>query len=370
MEYSRRGFTGWMLAVLLRAQPGNTATMDTRTVVKRYRADAVILLLGIPIFKRPGVGSGQVSVEEAGEGPQATRTLFFAAGSDPKRAHGLARLGWMREISRAPGAAPAETEYFGVMTSSPEESLDNARKSVDATPGARSLFVAVKGRHAAGRSRSALAQFEFASDAAWSDRGLIETSQSAFSPASVWRENAWPKWPEQPPPTFLFQLEALLKQRAKRIGTYIYNEQEYQIELAAPQQSDHLLAVKGSIRNQRTGIRTAFRVWLENTPGSVVPVRIEFQPRSSCGSPSKPCRPEASSRSDVLIHQDRIPVWVNHDKARRPRRALVRLSGHLHALRFQLPLEFTHVRERGQFFGVAIPARIESQDVLLEQTLK
>jgi hypothetical protein len=166
------------------------------------------------------------------------------------------------------------------MTSSPEESLDSARKSVDAAPGTHSLFAAVQGRHAAGRSRSALAHFEFPSDAPWSDRGLIEKSQSSFSPASVWRENTWPKWPDQPPPTFLFQLEALLRQRAKGSGTYIYNEQEYLLELAAPQQADHLLAVKGSIRNQRTGVRTAFRVWLENTPGSVVPVRIEFQPRS------------------------------------------------------------------------------------------
>ncbi|MEO8367580.1 MAG: hypothetical protein ABI806_00065 [Candidatus Solibacter sp.] len=277
MDYSRRRFAGWMMALFFGPRP---AVASTPSVLKRYRADAVILLLGLPIFKRPGVGTGQVSIEEAGEGPLASRTLFFAAGSDPKRAHGLARLGWMREISRVAGAAPTETEYFGVMTSSPEESLESARKSVDTSPGAHSLFAAVHGRHSVGRSRSALAHFEFRSDAAWSDHALIEKSQAAFSAASVWRENAWPKWPGQQPPTFLFQLEALLQQRAKCSGAYVYNEQEYLLELAAPQRADHLLAIKGSIRNQRTGVRTAFRVWLENTPGSVVPVRIEFQPRS------------------------------------------------------------------------------------------
>ena len=279
MDSSRRGFTAWILSLFL-PRPGHSATLDTRSTLKRYRADAVILLLGLPIFKRAGVGSGQVLVEESGEGTGITRTLFFAAGSDPKRAHGLARLGWMRETSHAAGAAPAVTEYFGVMTASPEESLDSARKSVDAQPGGHSHFAAVNGRHAAGRSRSALAQFEFPSDAQWSDAGLIEKSRTAFSPATVWRENNWPEWPGQPPPTFLFQLEALLKQRAKRSGRYIYNEQEYLLELAAPQPAGQLLAVKGSIRNQRTGSRTAFRVMLENTPGSVVPVRIEFQPRS------------------------------------------------------------------------------------------
>ena len=283
MDYSRRGFTGLMLAMFLGPRHGNSSSPDSRSLLKRYRADAVILLLGIPIYKRAGVGSGQVSVEPAGEGEQARRTLFFAAGSDPKRAHGLARLGWMREVTHGHESVPTETEYFGVLTSSPEESLDSARKSVAAPPHGRSLLAAVNGRHTAGRSRSAVTQFEFPSDAQWSDRGLIEKSQSAFDPTTAWRETAWPKSPDRPPPTFLFQLEALLKQRAKCAGMYVYNEREYLLELGAPQQAgppDHLLAIKGAIRNLHTGNRTAFRVWLENAPNSVVPVRIEFQPRS------------------------------------------------------------------------------------------
>jgi hypothetical protein len=283
MEYSRRGFTGLALGLFFGPRSGNTASPEIMSVLRLYRADAVILLLGIPIFKRAGVGSGQVSVSQSGEGAGMRRTLFFAAGSDPKRAHGLARLGWMREVAHGPGPAPSETEYFGVMTSSPEESLDSARKSVAGPANGRSLFAAVNGRHTAGRSRSALARFEFASEALWSDRGLIEKAQSAFAPATVWRENSWPKSTDQPPPTFLFQLEALLKRRGKCAGIYVYNEQEYLLELGAPQAGGapaRLLAIKGAVRNQRTGNRTAFRVWLENTPGSVVPVRIEFQPRS------------------------------------------------------------------------------------------
>jgi hypothetical protein len=283
MEYSRRGFAGLMVALFFGPRRGKGSNPEMLPVLKSYRADAVILLLGIPIYKRAGVGSGQVSVSKSGEGTQMRRTLFFAAGSDPKRAHGLARLGWMREMGYGPGPTPSETEYFGVMTSSPEESLDSARKSAAESPNGRSQFAAVNGRHTAGRSRSALARFEFASDAGWSSSSLIEKSQGAFAPTAEWRENSWPKSPDQPPATFLFQLEALLKQREKCAGTYVYNEQQYLLELGAPQQGrapDHLLSIKGSVRNQRTGNRTAFRVWLENTPGSVVPVRIEFQPRS------------------------------------------------------------------------------------------
>jgi hypothetical protein len=38
--------------------------------------------------------------------------------------------------------------------------------------------------------------------------------------------------------------------------------------------------VRGTIRNLRTGHETLFRVWLDGASNSVVPVRIEFQPRS------------------------------------------------------------------------------------------
>jgi hypothetical protein len=283
MDYSRRSFAALMLTLFSGPRRGAGSSADSPSILKRYRADAVILLLGIPLYKRAGVGSGQVSVEETGEGTQASRTLFFAAGSDAKRAHGFSRLGWMREIIHGPAAVPSEMEYFGVMTSSPEESLDSARKSAAAPPGGSSLFAAVTGRHTAGHSSSSLTKFEYSSEAPWSDPGLIAKAKSVFGPGAISRETSWPKSPNQSPPTFLFQLEALLKQRAKGSGIYVYNEQEYLLELGPPQQggpADHLLAIKGSVRNQRTGNRTAFRVWIEKAPNPVIPVRIEFQPRS------------------------------------------------------------------------------------------
>ena len=77
-----------------------------------------------------------------------------------------------------PDPVPSAADYFGVLTSSPEESLDHARKSVGATPNGRSMFSAVSGRNTAGHSRSAVTHFEFAAAAIWSDRGLIEAPQS------------------------------------------------------------------------------------------------------------------------------------------------------------------------------------------------
>ncbi len=300
--YSRRGFAGFILTQLFRperignwaaacppitspqtAPGGNAVASASRTTVRRYRADAVILLFGIPIYRLAGVGGGQVSVEETGEGAEMRRTLFFAAGSDPKRAHGFKRLGWIREVALGPEPAPVEVEYFGVLTSSPEESLEHARKSIAAPQSGRNLYSAVNGRNTAGHSRSAITHFEFAADASWSDHGLIDQAQSTFQANVRWRETSWPSL-DHAPPTFLLQLATLLKQRARRAaGRYVYNEQEYLLELETSPKSEppgSPLAVRGKIRNQRTRDQTAFRLWTDSSPGSIVPVRFEFQPRA------------------------------------------------------------------------------------------
>jgi hypothetical protein len=288
-KFSRRLFAGLLLTPLFRlprlsahSAPATTES-PSRTTSRNYRADAVILLLGITIFRRPGVGGGKASLEETGEGASLRRTLFFAAGSDPKRAHGLSRLGWIREVVLGPDSAPSEAEYFGVLTASPEESLEGARKSVDSSPGTQSHFAAVNGRNTAGHSRSAVTHFEFPASALWSDRALIDHAQSTFHDKVGWRETSWPNSPNQAPSTFLFELARLLKQRTpKAAGRYVYNEQEYLLEIEVPQSKDRapLLAVRGKIRNLHTNFETPFRLWLDNATDSVVPVRFEVQPRS------------------------------------------------------------------------------------------
>lgn len=295
---SRRGFVGLLASLFLplRVKGQSTAAASaalppsagtraagaaSRSASRTYRADAVILLLGIPIYRRAGVGGGRASFEETGEGASLRRTLFFAGGSDPKQAHGLRRLGWIQEVVLGPASAPSDAAYFGVLTSSPEESLEHARKSVAAPPSGLSVFSAVSGRNTAGHSRSAVTHFDYAASAIWSDRGLIDRAQSTFDAKVDWRETSWPNSPNQAPPTFLFQMATLLKQRARRAaGRYIYNEQEYLLELEAQTSRERLLPVRGMIRNLRTAHETPFRLWLEDAADSIVPVRIEFQPRA------------------------------------------------------------------------------------------
>src|SRR5690349_15491124 len=93
--------------------PSGSAKRDgTRT----YRADANILFLGMSIYRREGVGSGKASIEETTDRTDFRRALFFAAGSDAKRAHGFNRLGWMREVVTGSASAPSDISYFGVLT--------------------------------------------------------------------------------------------------------------------------------------------------------------------------------------------------------------------------------------------------------------
>ena len=301
-EYPRRGFTGLLLALLglpwrsinhaiaappLQQPDSSDKAGEAKVQVRRYRADAAILLLGVTIFRRSAVGGGQASIEEIIEGNITKRTFFFAAGSDAARAHGVNRLGWMREIVRESGSVPIEVTYFGVLTSSPEESLGQARKSVATPSSGRSTYSAVSGHNTPGQSRSAITHFELPSTALWSDRRLIDTAQATFHRKVDWRETSWPGASKEAPPTFLLELARLLSQPARRVsGRYVYNEQEYLLELDRQQPGKHggkpdrLTPVHGRIRNQRTGVETTFVIWLEDAPGSIIPVRIEYQPRS------------------------------------------------------------------------------------------
>jgi hypothetical protein len=292
-EYPRRSFVGLFLGLLYRpgrnhaagppSPQSNSGGTAPRVELRHYRADAVILFLGLTILRRSGVGGGRASVEKSTDGASARTTFFFAAGSDPKRAHGLNRMGWIREVVLGSNSDCSEATYFGVMTSSPEESFAHAQKALDLPPGGRSVYSTVNGRHTAGHSRSALAHFEFPADAVWSDQRLIDEAQAQFKDNVNWRETAWPR-PNSAPHTFLFELATLLKLRARHAaGGYIYNEQEYALELDAAQTGTgaaRLIQVRGKIRNLRTGHQTPFQLWLEEGSGSVVPVRIDFQPRS------------------------------------------------------------------------------------------
>ena len=153
---SRRSFartaTG---AAMLRAL---TATdRPERCSELRYRADAHVLLLGISLLHRAGVGGGSVLWRESDD-CGATRYLEFNGYSVPARAAGLNRLGFIRETARICEGGHAEWGYFGLMTSSPEENADDAREALHSSA-KEQTYSAIDGRIAADETQTIVAHF-------------------------------------------------------------------------------------------------------------------------------------------------------------------------------------------------------------------
>src|SRR5690349_15207299 len=111
---TRREFTGALAGALL---AGAMRAEDNSTTIseREYHADAQILVLGVPVLHRAGVGGGSVVWREAANGE---RHLEFHGYSLPARAAGLNRVGLIRETAHGGEDGRAEFSYFGLMTSS------------------------------------------------------------------------------------------------------------------------------------------------------------------------------------------------------------------------------------------------------------
>ena len=76
------------------------------------------------------------------------------------------------------------------------------------------------------------------------------------------------------------------------------------------------------------------------------------------------------STSHMLIDEYRVAVGVNGNEAGRACCALVCFLLQLHPLRLQLTLQLADICEGVDLLGVAVPAGIEGEYVLLEHPLK
>ena len=99
---------------------------------RAYRVDATVLLLSVPILRRNGVGDARVALRQSpgtGENGSGNRlALEFAAASDPARAHGLDRMGWIREVVLERDGAAQRAGVLGIMSDSPEQTAEEARE--------------------------------------------------------------------------------------------------------------------------------------------------------------------------------------------------------------------------------------------------
>lgn len=183
-----------------------------------YRVDAHILLpLGftsLELWQKPGVGTALVSYRDYVDGSgEIVRAFELFSSSDPDRAHGFDRCGFFREALRLSPAGVEWTAYFGAMTSWPERTLSEARKSVNGPQ--PHTYEAIDGLSAPLETRSSV--FQVSTDARLTNPSALwaalRPQLERQAPRSVASLNGTPARP-LPRLAFLGALEASLHSAA------------------------------------------------------------------------------------------------------------------------------------------------------------
>lgn len=261
---------------------------------RQYRATAQILVLGLPLVRWPNVGGGSAVWRESSQPRDGVlRYLEFTGFSHPERAAGLNRLGFIREISRAAGSGGPESLYFGLMTASPEETAEEARKALN-PKNKEAAYTAIDGRLAGGSVETVVAHFT--APAHWSvanRKELIQLARAALSmtpprpPEAEGRDSAIH--------SFLETLADALRQPGKQDARFAYAGRFYRLTLesapdpkvAAVFRARGLIAANtsvvrasGKVRREAGGKESTFRLWVPEGTAQSIPLRIEYQARS------------------------------------------------------------------------------------------
>ena len=242
-----------------------------RRAAARYRVDATILLLGLPVYSRAGVGGGYASAEEFETG----LSLQFAAGSDPARARGLNRLGFLHELRAAGGV-----RYFGFMTSSGEESFAEARRALEEPGAAETGYVAISGQAGGGFARSRVCRFLFPARLGWADWDrLLPAVCAAFAASAEAVPETSRPCPSRAGESFLSALYRVIEAGPGQMEVpFVYGARDLVLRaVTASEPEAGLLRLEGKTL---AGAKTlsSFRLWFQ--PSGAIPQRIELQPRS------------------------------------------------------------------------------------------
>lgn len=263
-----------------------------------YRADAVILLFGIPIFTRKGVGSGIGVYAETMRGEEREITLEFSAGSDPKAAKGLNRYGSIREVvveRMTPGRQPiaVQASYFGFMTSSPEESREQAQRVLNSAAGVDQPCTTVEGSIDPTESLTRKTTLSVPSSHSWrSLRQLTPPLQTAVR-STLPKRRA--RSSNMPPVTFLYSvIRGIGSGKGKSESVYSYMGDDYRLRLeqkpdpaagrrmheaGLTRTPDRVMVVQGLITNLSNDKKTQFRLW-RHDGNAGLPLRIEYHARA------------------------------------------------------------------------------------------
>jgi hypothetical protein len=304
MAFTRRDFCRTCTALVfgrrfLRAEEQGPLTWASQVetgggLQYRYRADAQIILLSIPVLHRKGVGDGAAVWRDSitADG-MAERFLEFTGRSAPEHAAGLNRFGFIQELSRTMDSGKLESLYFGLMTSSPEENAADARKALHSNA-KDAWFSAIEGRIAAGRIETVSTRFVAPAQTAPADRNqLIERARLALA------KTRWQSRPAAPadsaPRPFLHVLAGVLSAPGTVQTQYVYNGRVYQLRVEKSPDSKAantfrglglipataaVTRISGKLWREDGGKPSEFRLWIEEGNPRPLPLRIEYQAKT------------------------------------------------------------------------------------------
>jgi hypothetical protein len=258
-----------------------------------YRVDATILLLSVPVLRRNGVGDARVALRQSPEttenGSERRLALEFAAASDPSRARGLDRMGWIREVVLEKDGAAQLAGVLGIMSDSPEQTAEKARTALRSEASAERL-VAIDSSYSGSadrRTRSRVIRFRAPRGNWTGGEGLPDLARQSFQSSPVsWKEARWPG--DVAPTTFLYALKRCLEAGGPRSTEYIWNQDRYAMHLqreadanVSREFSAPVDRVHGELENLTQNLRPLrFQIWIDRESPIPMPLRIEFQPRS------------------------------------------------------------------------------------------
>ena len=274
------------------AEPAAPETTSERS----YRADANIVILGMTLFARPGVGGGFARLVEIPSGSQKEVQLLFASGSRPERAHGLNRMGYIEERVSESNSRLSRAEYLGFMTANSEQSLAEARKALQCPAAGNVDFVAARGEIDGTSARHTVRHMLLPSSSRWTDGPRLANRVEADLDRAGNDEKHVDLANGERPGTFLYTVFAILRSPAPTAdASFVHNGKLYHLHavkrpdvktgaklvasrlIASP---DRAMELSGLIRNAKTGVETTFRVWFDKASPNAPPLRFEFQPKS------------------------------------------------------------------------------------------
>ncbi len=253
-----------------------------------YRADAVILLFGLPIFSRAGVGSGFAEAWPESDGDGVSQFLRFAGWSWPERAHGLDRAGYIEESVRLRQGSLVAARYFGVMTRSAEQTAEQARRAL-AAHGPVQSFAAIQGATLPEFRESASAAFDYprgSGERNWRD--LLEAARRSLGDVRKRVSGNAADAAGAPTPTFLYSLVCAMESRETKLKRiFVYGDRQLWLDTEKAEDARMsrelgdgapVFKLTGTLRTRDGSLLAVFRIWFE--AASAIPLRIDYQPRS------------------------------------------------------------------------------------------